>query len=43
MVINTKFNHGERVQAIVLGTEQYKEVCPICEGKGYFYYKNKKK
>ena len=42
MEIKTKFNHGERVQAITLGTEEYQETCCICEGKGHFYYKDKK-
>lgn len=42
MEIKTKFNHGQRVQAIIQGKEEYTEKCPICEGNGYFIYKNKK-
>lgn len=41
MEIKTKFNFGQRVQAIVLRFEQYKEICPICEGEGHFLYKNR--
>ena len=33
MEIKTKFNHGHRVQAIVHGTEEYQEKCPVCEGE----------
>ena len=42
MEIKTKFNHGQRVQAIIQGQEKYTEKCPICEGNGYFTYKDKK-
>ena len=34
MEIITKFNFGQRVQAIVQGQEYYKEKCPLCEGTG---------
>jgi hypothetical protein len=34
MEIKTKFNFGQRVQAIVQGEEQYKEPCPLCDGTG---------
>lgn len=42
MVIETKFNHGQRVQGIVQGQESYIEKCPVCEGNGYFLYKDRK-
>ena len=42
MIIETKFNHGQRVQGIVRGEEFYKEKCPVCEGNGYFFYKDRK-
>lgn len=42
MTIETKFNHGQRVQGIVQGQEFYKENCPVCEGNGSFFYKDRK-
>ena len=42
MEIITKFNHGQRVQAISYGEEEYVEKCPVCEGKGFFIYKDRK-
>lgn len=39
MEIKTKFNHGQRVQAIISGQEEYDEECPICEGKGEYIFK----
>jgi excinuclease UvrABC ATPase subunit len=42
MIIETKFNHGQRVQAIVYSTEEYKEKCSFCDGLGYFIHKDEK-
>lgn len=41
MEIKTKFNHGQRVQAIMYAEEGYNEVCPVCEGKGTFEFKGR--
>lgn len=42
MIIETKFNHGQRVQAIVYSTEQYNESCSFCDGLGHFFHKDEK-
>ena len=34
MTIETKFNHGQRVQAITYAQDQYEEMCPACQGTG---------
>jgi len=34
MEIKTKYNFGQRVQAIVQGQEQYSEICALCDGTG---------
>lgn len=41
MIIETKFNFGQRVQAIVQGSKKVREKCPVCEGLGHFFYKGK--
>lgn len=41
MEIKTKFNHGQRVQAIMYAEEGYNELCPVCEGKGTFEFKGR--
>lgn len=42
MIIETKFNHGQRVQAIIYSKEPYNEKCSFCEGLGYFIHKKEK-
>ena len=42
MEIKTKFNLGQRIQCILQGIENIEEKCLICEGKGFFFYKEKK-
>lgn len=39
MNIETKFNHGDRVQAITNGTKEITNICEFCEGSGTIYYK----
>jgi len=43
MKIETKFDFGQRVQAIIYSEEEYVEKCPMCEGNGYFVFKEKRK
>jgi len=42
MNIETKFNHGQRIQAITFGQESYNEKCACCDGVGYFLHNNVK-